>query len=61
MHASITRVRNLNILGGIFYAVYMLTDGQCVSHPGNPTKGNDLEEGCQDELDDYWKSTSGTG
>ena len=26
---------------------------QCVTPPGNPTKGKDIEE----ELDDYWKVT----
>ena len=31
---------------------YEITDGHCVSPPGNPTKGKDLEE---DELDDCWK------
>ena len=38
-----------------------ITDGHCVSPPGNATKGNDLEEGParrrRGELDDNWKST----
>ena len=40
-------------------ARYKITDGHCVSPPGNPTKGKYLQEGRQDggddELDNYWK------
>jgi len=37
-------------------AEHETTDGHCVASPGNPTKGNDLEENWRDdgdELDDY--------
>ena len=29
-------------------AEYEITDGHCVSPPGNPTKGKDVEEGQRD-------------
>ena len=36
-------------------AGYEITDGHCVSPPGNPTKGKDLEEDRRDEDGDHWQ------
>ena len=38
-------------------AGYEITNGHCISPPGNPRKGKDLEEDRSDELDTYWKGT----
>ena len=41
-------------------AGYEITDGHCVSPPGNPTKGKPRGRPARrwrDELDDYWKDT----
>ena len=42
-------------------AGYGITDGHCVSPPGNPMKGRlrgRLARRLRDKLDDYWKGTT---